>query len=75
VKHDGFMNKYSFVLNQRPITLVPLSPKQVHEDQVRMQKESDASQGAGHANHTHGNGAEFEQDPLSLPGLAHLVLP
>jgi hypothetical protein len=27
----------------------------------------DASQGAGHANHTHGNGAEFAQDPLSLP--------
>jgi hypothetical protein len=29
--------------------------------------ENDASQGAGHANHTHGNGAEFAQDPLSLP--------
>jgi hypothetical protein len=29
--------------------------------------EDDASQGAGHANHTHGNGAEFAQDPLSLP--------
>jgi hypothetical protein len=28
---------------------------------------SDASQGAGHANHTHGNEAEFAQDPLSLP--------
>ena len=41
VKHDGFMNKYSFVLNQRPITIVPLSPKQVHEDQVRLQKESE----------------------------------
>jgi hypothetical protein len=27
----------------------------------------DASQGAGHANHAHGNGAEFGQDPLSLP--------
>jgi hypothetical protein len=27
----------------------------------------DASQGAGHANHTHGNGAEFAQDSLSLP--------
>jgi hypothetical protein len=27
----------------------------------------DASQGAGHANHTRGNGAEFAQDPLSLP--------
>ena len=32
VKHDGFTNKYSFVLNERPITLVPLSPNQIHED-------------------------------------------
>jgi hypothetical protein len=30
-------------------------------------KTCDASQGAGHAKHTHGNGAEFAQDPLSLP--------
>jgi hypothetical protein len=29
--------------------------------------QNDASQGAGHANHTHGNGAGFAQDPLSLP--------
>jgi hypothetical protein len=36
VKHDGFMNKYSFVLNQRLITLVPLTPQQVYEDQVRL---------------------------------------
>ncbi|KAI3445228.1 hypothetical protein Pfo_001893 [Paulownia fortunei] len=33
VKHDGFTNKYLFVLNQKTITLVPLTPKQVHEDQ------------------------------------------
>ena len=26
-KHDGFTNKYSFVHNQRNITLVPLTPK------------------------------------------------
>ena len=41
VKHDGFTNKYSFVLNQTTVTLVPLTPKQVYEDQVRLQKESD----------------------------------
>jgi hypothetical protein len=41
VKHDGFTNKFSFVLNQRSITLVPLKPLQVYEDQVRLQKESD----------------------------------
>jgi anti-sigma28 factor (negative regulator of flagellin synthesis) len=33
--------KYSFVLNQRSITLVPLTPQQVYEDQVRLQMESD----------------------------------
>jgi hypothetical protein len=33
---------------------------------VRVTK-NDANQGAGHANHTRGNGAEFAQDPLSLP--------
>ena len=32
VKHDGFTNKYSFVFNQRNITLVPLTPKQVYGD-------------------------------------------
>jgi hypothetical protein len=41
VKYDGFTNKYSFVLNQRSITLVPLTPQQGYEDQVRLQKESD----------------------------------
>ncbi|KAH9717072.1 hypothetical protein KPL71_021688 [Citrus sinensis] len=29
VKHNGFTNKYLFVFNQRNITLVPLTPKQV----------------------------------------------
>ena len=38
VKHDGFTNKYSFVINKRKITLVLLSPKGVYEDQVRLQK-------------------------------------
>ena len=41
VKHDGFPNKYSFVHNQRTVTLVPLTPSQVYEDQMRLQKESE----------------------------------
>ena len=41
LKHDGFTNKYSFMHNQRTITLVPLTPSQVYEDQVRLQKESE----------------------------------
>ena len=41
VTHDGYTNRYSFVLNKRPITLVPLTPRQVYEDQVRLKKERD----------------------------------
>ena len=39
VKHDGFTNKYSLVHNNRTFTLVPLTPQQVHEDQMKMQHE------------------------------------
>ena len=40
IKHEGFTNKYSFVHNQWTVTLVPLTPSQVYENQVRLQKES-----------------------------------
>ena len=36
-----FINKYSFVFNQRNITLVPLIPKQVYGDQLSLQRESE----------------------------------
>ncbi|KAL5801030.1 hypothetical protein ACOSQ3_032662 [Xanthoceras sorbifolium] len=41
VTHDGYTNRYSFVLHKRPITLVPLTPRQVYEDQVRLKDERD----------------------------------
>ena len=41
VTHDGYTNRYYFVLNKKRITLVPLTPIQVYEDQVRLQKLSD----------------------------------
>ena len=41
VKHDGFTNKYSFVHNQKTVTLVPLTPSQVYKDQVRLHKDSE----------------------------------
>ncbi|KAF7832179.1 putative gag-pol polyprotein [Senna tora] len=31
VKKDGFTNRYSFVMNDKPVTLVPLTPKQVEK--------------------------------------------
>ncbi|XP_057958573.1 uncharacterized protein LOC131151349 [Malania oleifera] len=33
VTHDGFKNKYSFINDGRSVTLVPLTPKQMCEDQ------------------------------------------
>ncbi|KAI3469037.1 hypothetical protein Pfo_025700 [Paulownia fortunei] len=38
VTHDGYTNRYLFVIKSQPITLVPLNPKQVLEDQLKMQK-------------------------------------
>ena len=40
VNYNGVSNKYSFRMNERTITLVPLPPTQAHEDQVRLQRES-----------------------------------
>ena len=33
VVHDGFSNRYSFSMNGKPINLLPITPKQVYEDQ------------------------------------------
>ena len=41
VTHDGFTNKYSFILKGQPITLVPLTPKQVKEDQLKLQRSNE----------------------------------
>ncbi|XP_027155838.1 uncharacterized protein LOC113756414 [Coffea eugenioides] len=37
--HDGFTNKYCFLHHNKKMTLVPLTPQQVHEDQLRFQQE------------------------------------
>uniref|UniRef100_A0A2N9FAG5 Reverse transcriptase n=1 Tax=Fagus sylvatica TaxID=28930 RepID=A0A2N9FAG5_FAGSY len=50
--------------------VVDLSPFDVGADlrtNPSREGENDANQGAGHVDHTLGNGAEFAQDPLSLP--------
>ena len=36
VTHDGFRNRYSFVEDGRIATLVPLTPKNVYKDQMKM---------------------------------------
>ena len=41
VNHDGFKNRYSFVKDTKTITLVPLTQRQVYEDQMKLKKEND----------------------------------
>ena len=36
-----FKNRFTFMKRKNLVTLVPLSPKQVYEDQVRLKKECD----------------------------------
>ena len=39
INHDSFKNRFSFTKDKKLITLVPLTPKQVYEDQVRLKQE------------------------------------
>ena len=41
LKYNGVSNKYYVKMKERTVTLVPLPPKQAHEDQMKLQKESD----------------------------------
>ena len=39
--HDGFKNCFSFLKDKKLVILVPLTPKQVYKDQVRLKQECD----------------------------------
>ena len=36
--HDGYRNRYTFFKDGRSVTLVPLTPSQVYEDQLRIKR-------------------------------------
>ena len=40
VQHDGFQNRYSFLMEGRVITLAPLSLSEAHEDQLKIKRDS-----------------------------------
>ena len=44
VHHDGFRNSYSLVKDGKKIILMPLSPKQVYEDQLAMRPRREKSE-------------------------------
>jgi hypothetical protein len=37
--YDGFRNRFTIVKDGKTITLVPLSPKQVYDDQMKLKRE------------------------------------
>ena len=41
VKHDGFKKRHSFVKDSKTITLVPLTQRQVYEDQIKLKRENE----------------------------------
>jgi hypothetical protein len=41
VIHDGFKKRHSFVKDNKTITLVPLTRRQVYEDQVKLKRENE----------------------------------
>jgi hypothetical protein len=41
VTHDEFKNMYSFVKDSRTVTLIPLTPRQVYEDQMKLKRENE----------------------------------
>ena len=45
VTHDGYQNRYSFRFNDKNVTLAPLSPKEVYQDQLTMVSSSKGGSG------------------------------
>ncbi|XP_048228809.1 uncharacterized protein LOC125369769 [Ricinus communis] len=45
--HDGFLNRYSFVKDGRKVTLTPLSPKEVYDDQCKLERERQKTKAKG----------------------------
>ena len=66
VKHDGFTNKYSFEFNQKTVTLAAMTPKQVYEDQVRLQKESEQKKNSENQREAENNEREKEKKNMAL---------
>jgi len=48
--HDGHANKFSFSFQGKSITLLPLSPREVNEDQIQMLKKRKEEKAQGHDN-------------------------
>ena len=47
--HDGFTNRHTFTHKEKQNTLVPLSPQEVHQDQMHLKKRRDEDKSTGKA--------------------------
>ena len=50
VFHDGHANKFSVSFQGKKITLLPLSPREVNEDEIQMLKKIKEKKAQGHGN-------------------------
>jgi hypothetical protein len=57
--HDGVKNRYTIVKDGKTITLVPLTPKQVYDDQIKLKSEHEAM---GRENHGEEQGERRPSD-------------
>ena len=70
VFHDGHANKFSFSFQGKKITLLPLSPKEVNEDQMQMLKKRKEEKAQ---RKVQGNGKEAKKSMISLKGIKKVM--
>ncbi|XP_048624001.1 uncharacterized protein LOC125592687 [Brassica napus] len=44
--HDGFTNRYTFIHKEKQVTLAPMTPQEVHQDQMHLKKKRGESKAA-----------------------------
>jgi hypothetical protein len=70
VIHDGFRNRFTIVKDGKTITLVPFSPKQVYDDQMKLKKECEDEKSE---NSREDNGERRPSDSVKPKSLIKLV--
>ena len=64
MQYDGFQNRYSFLMEGKVITLAPLSPREAHEDQLKIKTESGKNGGSGSTKERVERVAYYSNQPL-----------
>jgi len=65
--HDDHTNKFSFSFPSKKITLLPLSPREINEDQIQMLKKRKEKKAQGHGN-------ESKKIMITLKGVKKVML-